>query len=164
MSDIPPKGFPVEEIYQLIKDKGFLEDFTFDPETPRRFYISNVVARVLAHLIAKGPNGAVQLECDAAGNLKTTAISGSPQYSDTTQISGSSSLVKTTLPDFSTNILIRNSYGTYKFRHSLDDIVYSDWIHPPSLGVFFAPLQCKYIETDLESGGTYSVDITSFYS
>lgn len=71
---------PVERV-QKIKEH-LLEDFDFEPERVRNFFVSNIFSRVFSHLVGWTGKRARMLRCTEAGELKTAPTSTGIEYND----------------------------------------------------------------------------------
>lgn len=59
-----------EELVQDIKEH-LQEDYSFDPPRVPRFFTSNIIGRVFAHLVGRASTAPKMLRCTEAGELKT---------------------------------------------------------------------------------------------
>ncbi|MBA7521501.1 hypothetical protein ES705_13608 [subsurface metagenome] len=75
-----PEITPVERV-QKIKEH-LLEDFDFEPERVRNFFVSNIFTRVFSHLVGWTGKRARMLRCTQAGELKTAPTSTGIEYND----------------------------------------------------------------------------------
>jgi len=73
----------VAEEWQNLIDSKLLENITTDPEFCRRFFVSNVFQRTLAHAIAEADSGAVKLKATEAGALHVASAGTSFSHNDT---------------------------------------------------------------------------------
>lgn len=70
------EGAEKSEVWQDLKEKNFLEDLSLSPEFVKKFFVTNLVGRTLAHIVGKSDTGAVMVEATPAGELKV-AMAGS---------------------------------------------------------------------------------------
>ena len=80
---MPKKSPPIEEEVQNIREYEFGEDYDFDPPKPRRYGVSNIVQRVIAHLTGRATSGQKKLKCTEAGILKVASSGSGFEHNDT---------------------------------------------------------------------------------
>lgn len=73
----------VEEAWQNLKEKFFLEDVKLDPKFVERFFVSNLVQRTLAHLVGQSDLAAVPIRATAAGELKVAPTGTGFEHNET---------------------------------------------------------------------------------
>ena len=78
------KSIKIEEMLQNIRER-LLEDMDFDPKQVRRFFVSNIFVRALAHLIVWTSRGAMRAKGTAAGILKVAPIGSGFEHNWTTR-------------------------------------------------------------------------------
>ena len=77
------KPLEVREELQSLKDNGVLENYTYEPKHVRRFFVSNIFQRVLAHILGWSEDGARRLICTTAGILKVATTGAGFEHNDT---------------------------------------------------------------------------------
>ena len=66
----------VQEQVQDLLENFFLEDLELSPEFVKKFFVSNLVQRTLAHVVGQGKKRAIPILASEAGALKVADIGG----------------------------------------------------------------------------------------
>lgn len=80
---MPRKSPEITEEIQNIRENEFTENYDFDPAHPRRFGVSNIVQRVIAHLTGRHSSGQKKLLCTQTGILKVASSGSGFERNDT---------------------------------------------------------------------------------
>lgn len=125
---MPRRPIVVDEVWQNLKERLFHEDVDCDPSTQRRFFISNIIRRTLAHVVGKGPNGSVQIEATSAGELKVAAILAAIETYDYTAQTASGDLpFSVVFPTIISSIDLIVEDQDALVRFSIDGTVWQAW-------------------------------------
>jgi len=135
---MPEKSHTPTEIIQNIIQDDIQEDLKFDPSSPRRFFITNIFSRALAHLIGWTGQKSVRLTATAAGILKVAPTGAGFQYNDTK--AGSAADAYGAPLAFDTIVSRVDLYiwdNSAIIKKTLDGVLYQDEIEIPP-NVFFS--------------------------
>ena len=103
------KSIKIEEMIQHIRER-LLEDIHFDPSQVRRFFVSNIFVRALAHLIVWTSRGAMRARGTAAGILKVAPIGSGFEHNQmfTGTVDGEWVILRFTVPVSRVDVWIYN--------------------------------------------------------
>ena len=135
---MPKKGHEPEEVIQNILQENIQEDLTFDPSTQRRFYITNIFSRALAHLIGWTGDKAVRLTATHAGILKVAPTGAGFQHNDTKAGSAPDAYgTPLTFDEIISRVDLYIWDNSAIIKKSLEGVLYDDEIEIPP-NVFFS--------------------------
>lgn len=143
---MPRKPIEVIVTNQNVIDDSLVEDYKFDPKYPTRFYISNVIQRVFAHLHARSEVGTKKLVCTTAGELKV-AIAGSGYEHNVTK-SGNAPDAYGAANDYGRNCSTHDVFifdNAAVIKMSQDGVLYDDEIEIPANSTYSFDVVKRYV-------------------
>lgn len=64
----------ISEVWQNLIEPWFHEFIDYDPKQQRRYFVSNLVQRTLAHLVGRGRTKSIPIRATEAGALKVATV------------------------------------------------------------------------------------------
>jgi len=129
-------GIKVEETIQNVRE-NLLEDMDFDPSQVRRFFVSNIIGRVFAHLIGWTGARAMRLLCTGAGILKVAPLGTGFEHNDTKAGNAPDSYgTALTFDQICSRVDIFIWDNPAMVKRSLDGTIYDDEFEVPAGGFY----------------------------
>lgn len=150
----PPPSKNIDEIIQQILNREFGEDLSFEPESPGKFGVSNIVRRTLAHLIGWTGKKAVRISCTDGGKLKVSVTDH--VYDNFYRVDFGSVTTEVTLDltKICDLIMVQCIDDPLEFRVSIDNVTYSPYMYVEYGGTCVLPLSARYVRVRETSFGT----------
>ena len=137
----------IEEVRQVLTDPKFLEDLELDPEYVRKWAISNLITRTLAHLVGQGFTKAIPIRATQDGALIVattgTAVQRYEPYIVTFTDDDPDTITFTHTCSF---VEFWISLNAVLLRHTFDGTTWGGWIELPAGSYWCCNATCKAVE------------------
>lgn len=125
---MPRRLITVSEVWQNLKERLFHEDIDCDPPSQRRFFVSNLVRRTLAHVVGKGPRGSVQIEATSSGELKVAVTATILENMSVTEHTATDDdAISVVFPEIISSIDLIVEDQNALVRYTVDDVTWQGW-------------------------------------